>query len=286
VTQQVWLPADAALLKKLRQDAGIEITTLAKDHSLSVSQVQQLEDGGDHNFYTPAIKLATGRKLLIYFGADVQHVEPALDQNQLPAREVHTTEKKQKVSTNITRRIDLEKPKKNSRSFKILSWGMLAVVVGGFSFYLSTARVGVQSVITHTETELPKRIVSTPDPFKTAEPPAPLPKQTTMDASKESPPACQWSAQAESLVVHHPIKSGDYVHLVANIDSSICVKDATSKLQVFMLKNSQSQTVRGQAPFEIFSHNLHAFTIFYQGGLVRLPSDSIKNITLNAQPYD
>ena len=77
MTKQVWLPADGALLKKLREEARVEITALARTHSLSTAQIKQLEDGGDISFYTPAIKLATGRKLLMHFGADIEPLEQA-----------------------------------------------------------------------------------------------------------------------------------------------------------------------------------------------------------------
>ena len=79
MTRQVWLPADGALLKKLREEAGVEVITLARLHSLSTSQVKQLEEGGDSSFYTQSIKLATGRKLLMHFGADEQPLEPVAD---------------------------------------------------------------------------------------------------------------------------------------------------------------------------------------------------------------
>ena len=97
MTKQVWLPVDGALLKKLREDAGVEVTTLARLHSLSTSQIKQLENGGDSSFYTPSIKLATGRKLLMHFGADIQPLEKVPDPDraqelETPAKAVHVTQ--------------------------------------------------------------------------------------------------------------------------------------------------------------------------------------------------
>lgn len=89
---QVWSSADGALLKKLREEAGVEVITLARQHSLSSSQVKQLEDGGDSSFYTQSIKLATGRKLLMHFGADVQPLEQTPELN--PVQEVKILEQK------------------------------------------------------------------------------------------------------------------------------------------------------------------------------------------------
>jgi len=60
MTKQVWLPVDGAMLKKLREDSGIEQSTLAKIYAVSNSHVKQLEEGGESSFYTPAIKQQQG----------------------------------------------------------------------------------------------------------------------------------------------------------------------------------------------------------------------------------
>ena len=85
---QVWSSADGALLKKLREEAGVEVITLARLHSLSTSQVKQLEDGGGSGFYTQSIKLATGRKLLMHFGADVQPLEQKPESKPVQEEEI------------------------------------------------------------------------------------------------------------------------------------------------------------------------------------------------------
>jgi hypothetical protein len=85
---QVWSSADGALLKKLREEAEVEVITLARLHSLSSSQVKQLEDGGDSSFYTQSIKLATGRKLLMHFGADVQPLEQKPESKPVQEEEI------------------------------------------------------------------------------------------------------------------------------------------------------------------------------------------------------
>ena len=119
MTKQVWLPVDGALLKKLREDAGVEVTTLARLHSLSSSQIKQLENGGDSSFYTPSIKLATGRKLLMHFGADIQPLEKAPDPDR--AQELETPAK----AVHVTQATDVELEKKNS----LLSLQIVGAVV-------------------------------------------------------------------------------------------------------------------------------------------------------------
>jgi len=84
MSNQVWLPEDAALLKELREAAQIDISVLAGVYSLSKTQIKQLEEGGDSSFYSPAIKLATGRKLLMHFGVDDLPVGKTNNQNKTP----------------------------------------------------------------------------------------------------------------------------------------------------------------------------------------------------------
>ena len=70
-----WLPEHAEQLKRLRLAAGVEITTLAKKHSLSSSQVRQLEESGDSTFYSPEIKYTVGRKLIRSLGEEITELD-------------------------------------------------------------------------------------------------------------------------------------------------------------------------------------------------------------------
>jgi len=71
----IWLPEHCEQLRSLRIAAGIDISTLASNHSLSKMQIKQLEEGGESAFYTPEIKFTIGRKLIRSFGVDVVHME-------------------------------------------------------------------------------------------------------------------------------------------------------------------------------------------------------------------
>ena len=66
-----WTADHGMLLKSLRQQAGLDVATLARKHMLSGTQVVQLEEGGDSAFYNPDIKFATGRRLLQALGHDL-----------------------------------------------------------------------------------------------------------------------------------------------------------------------------------------------------------------------
>lgn len=61
---RTWTDEDAARLKALRLALGWDVAALARRCALSVTQVRQLEDGGDGSFYSEAIKAAVGRRVL------------------------------------------------------------------------------------------------------------------------------------------------------------------------------------------------------------------------------
>ena len=274
--KQVWLPVDGALLKKLREDAEVEITTLARQHSLSKNQVKQLEEGGDSSFYTPSIKLATGRKLLMHFGADVQPLEEEVEINQTQTSEPE-------ITAAIDRKNIITQQNRNSLEFLIL--GVLVVIIGIAlsNGYLFSAETETKPIILTKQSEITKPIAENTEEPKSIDVNSEVLKNPSIKTTNLNVSGCEWSNQAKSIAGYQPTKPGDYVHVVANSDGAICVKDATSKLQVLNLKNSQSQTVRGSPPFEIFSNNLHQFQLFYQGNLLKLPSNEVKNITLEEQ---
>ena len=275
MTKQVWLPINGALLKKLREDAGVEITTLARLHSLSTSQIKQLENGGDSSFYTPSIKLATGRKLLMHLGADVQPLE------EFEINQTETSEPE--ISAAIDRKNIITQQNRNSLQFQII--GVLVVIIGIAlsNGYLFSAEPGTKPINLTKQSEITKPIAENSEETKNIDVNSELTTKPAIKNTNLNVSECEWSNEAKSIAGYQPTKTGDYVHVVANTDGAICVRDATSKLQVLNLKNTQSQTVRGSPPFEIFSNNLHQFQLFYQGNLLRLPSNDVKNITLKEQ---
>jgi hypothetical protein len=212
----------------------------------------------------------------MHFGADVQPLKEEVEINQTETSEPE-------ITAAIDRKSIDTQQNRNSLQFQII--GVLVVIIGialsnGYLFSAETetkpSNLTKQSEITKPiaeNTEQPKSIDVNSEVLKN-----PSIKTTNLNLS-----GCEWSNQAKSIAGYQPSKPGDYVHVVANTDGAICIKDATSKLQVLNLKNTQSQTVRGSPPFEIFSNNLHQFQLFYQGNLLRLPSNDIKNITLKEQ---
>jgi transcriptional regulator with XRE-family HTH domain len=64
MNKELWTEEDALLLKQLREALGLDTMALAIQNAMSNAQIQQLENGGNTSFYSPAIKAQTGRRLL------------------------------------------------------------------------------------------------------------------------------------------------------------------------------------------------------------------------------
>lgn len=61
---RTWTDADGSRLKKLREALGWDLSALARRSALSVTQVRQLEEGGDSAFYSAQIKCMAGQRVL------------------------------------------------------------------------------------------------------------------------------------------------------------------------------------------------------------------------------
>ena len=276
--KQVWLPEDGTLLKKLREEAEIEITTFARMNSLSVYQIKQLEEGGNSAFYSSAIKLATGRKLLMHFGAEVQHFELVPEQNQ-------SLELKNKQE-----KIDSIKPtNEQSANSNILlgayMWGFVTIFVSLISFCGYLILIGESgkesiNIIKVTAEAMPNEEKNIE--YKNRD----LSKSIISETTQSNPNECKWTEEPSSVLVYQPNKQGDYVHVVAKTEGAICLRDATNKIHELQMKSLESRTIRGKPPFEIFSKKLNEFKIYYQGNLLKLQSDDSKSIRLKEQKYD
>ncbi len=278
MTKQVWSPADGTLLKKLREEAEVEITTFARMHSLSVYQIKQLEEGGDSSFYSSAIKLATGRKLLMHFGADVQRFESVPEQNQ--SLELKITQEK----VDLTKEDNEHSTNMNS-FFSAYMLGLMTIFASLISFYgylIFKGEDGKEPVntITVTAAAIPTEDKNIESKNQDSN------KSITTETAQSSLNECKWNEEPPLVYVYQPTKPGDYVHVVAKTEGAICLRDATNKIHEFQLKSLESQTIRGKPPFEISSNGLQEFKIYYQGNLLKLPSDDSKSIRLKEQKYD
>jgi len=320
-----WTPALGRLLESLRIQAGMDLATMARRNMLSTLQVKQLEKGGNSGFYNDAIKFSTGQKLLKFFGHELKLetetaipvTEPApapapdnapalaIEPEPLPLPEAKVrpsevvTESIKPLQIELIEPVD-EQPEAATSNVKPYWLGLAFIVIAMlvFGFFqsndapnssLNTSQ-NIEPKVTPAETEkiiTPKvDAVATPqaEPEKSNVSAAATPEK--IDAQQFPSGTCEWAAQETELQASAPRKRGEYVHVVALENATVCIKDGEQRVASLSLASGQARSIYGPPPFRVYSPNLSLVKLYFQGEYIKLPSEDIKQIKLspNALP--
>ena len=311
-----WTPALGRLLESLRIQAGMDLATMARRNMLSTLQVKQLEKGGNSGFYNDAIKFSTGQKLLKFFGHELKLEtetaiavpEPAPDHSPalaIEAEPLPLPEAKVKPSAVVTEsikplQIELIEPAdaqpeaatSNVKSYWLgLAFIVIAMLVFGFfqsndapNSSLNTSQ-NIERKVTPAETEK----IITPQVDAAAAPQAEPEKSNVsaavapekIEALQFPSGTCQWAAQETELQASAPRKRGEYVHVVALENATVCIKDGDQRVASLSLASGQARSIYGPPPFRVYSPNLSLVKLYFQGEYIKLPSEDIKQIKLS-----
>ena len=313
-----WTPALGRLLESLRIQAGMDLATMARRNMLSTLQVKQLEKGGDSGFYNDAIKFSTGQKLLKFFGHELKLEtetaiavpEPAPAPDHSPALAIEAEplplpEAKVKPSAVVTEsikplQIELiepvdEQPEAATSNVKPYWLGLAFIVIAMlvFGFFqsndapnssLNTSQ-NIERKVTPAETEK----IITPQVDAAAAPQAEPEKSNVsaavapekIEALQFPSGTCQWAAQETELQASAPRKRGEYVHVVALENATVCIQDGEQRVASLSLASGQARSIYGPPPFRVYSPNLSLVKLYFQGEYIKLPSEDIKQIKLS-----
>jgi transcriptional regulator with XRE-family HTH domain len=313
-----WTPALGRLLESLRIQAGMDLATMARRNMLSTLQVKQLEKGGNSGFYNDAIKFSTGQKLLKFFGHELKLEtetaiavpEPAPAPDHFPALAIEAEplplpEAKVKPSAVVTEsikplQIELiepvdEQPEAATSNVKPYWLGLAFIVIAMlvFGFFqsndapnssLNTSQ-NIERKVTPAETEK----IITPQVDAAAAPQAEPEKSNVsaavapekIEALQFPSGTCQWAAQETELQASAPRKRGEYVHVVALENATVCIKDGDQRVASLSLASGQARSIYGPPPFRVYSPNLSLVKLYFQGEYIKLPSEDIKQIKLS-----
>jgi transcriptional regulator with XRE-family HTH domain len=268
----VWTAAQGALLKDLRQKAGLDVATLARKHILSPAQVVQLENGGDSAFYNADIKYASGKKLLHALGHDLPQPEPEPKPSEIaqPVAKptLHKERKERKERKGHEERTQRLPRPSTSLSSQNFFWPLLFLLIG----------LGVLGVYVDKSSE--PAIPDTPKVIAPkAESPPPAPAASNLSGAKTN---CDWQTSALEIQPTSPRKSAEYVHMVARQNVVVCIKDAEQRVATLELEAGNERSIYGPAPFAVYSTNLAKLNMYFQGQLVRLPDDKTQHLKLTA----
>jgi hypothetical protein len=297
---RIWTVEDAQRLTTLREEAGLDASILAKRHSLSIHHIRQLEEGGDDRFYSQAIKLQVGRKLLRSLGGDLvtlpepADIEVAADPViSVVPEPIHASAVVQdaRQSTGL--------PKSPSRLWVPLG-GLVLVAMAWFGWQQAAHNASPQKktfdpvveapkVAPAAEAVAPQSVASAPvsQPDGASVPDVAAPQAVSTEPSTPSlmsqaaaatpvsnsvaPDAsaqCNFGADPVRVSVFEPQKPGNYVYFEAQQTVKLCVRDAAKQTTWVELTAGRGRTIRGTAPFEVLSEQFAGVRIFYQGKMV------------------
>ena len=312
MNNSTWRSEEGQLLRSLREEAGIDELVFARNNTVSLAQLKELELGGHSSFYTPAIKRRTGVKLLGKLGHDL--VTPEVVTVTQESAEPSVNESPSDMAT-VMAPETVNHPKAQSDSHRrgqtqqALFWslGVLSLValttIKPWSLWEghATDRRFVQQA---TQTPSPK-VLSTPitaqsapvqrELMPSAAPTevialAPSNNQLSRPAVKVSLPtdtvACDWQHRdtSKTHTPNQPLKPGNYVYLEAQADSELCVLDSQNQKTLVQLKAGMAKSVYGSAPFLVHSQDWQNLKLFFQGRRVVDTLTDVQHLLLDSQP--
>ena len=301
-----WGPENEALLKSLRLRAGVDIATLARRNMVSTTQVRQLEDGGDSSFYSLNIKFSVGKKLLKYLGHELkaevafeQALTTSPDLAHVETPSIETLDSKIS-SSNTAAEALIPEPNDNlpphtenqnsSMVFPLFLSGVALFVA--VWFWLGHEAASPPEAVKNTppelksETKVDSTAVSLTEksPSSTNSENAAIGPQTDSSLKELAKPdtqsACNWTAVEEEVQPDAPRKAGEYVHVVAQQASTVCIMDGQKRVATLNLQVGEGRSIYGLSPFRVYSADLNLVKVYFQGQLIKLNSQEITQIKL------
>ena len=303
---------------KARENLGLNTKELAGMACLSVRQIEQIENGESSSFYGAQVKVTAAKKVagLLKLKEEEAFDFGGLFPNPKTAAEIPTEQVAEKVAE--TKKPDLQpkqatlvnthkfavdrgfnKEKTPSSSSKKLFLLLSAAAAGVFAvinlrplFFPEPVKeevVVVEEVVAEpVAPNTPSTLDVTPDAnpgaptvgaaaFAVATPSAAA--STSQVTSSECPVA---DSSIVSFKSEAPKKTGDMVYLQSKTAQTVCVVDATGKIQNKTLEPGVGVSVFGKPPFKVLTAGLNQVDLYYQGGKVRPSNSSGKTIILEA----
>ena len=273
-----WLPEHAEQLKRLRLAAGVEITTLAKKHSISSSQVRQLEESGDSTFYSPEIKYTVGRKLIRSLGEEITELDfdGQFGSTALEEAPPLISANVQQPSFHPSSHQIFSRPKRRWVPWLLIPIPLVLAWYGMSGISSPEQTPTVETIAQDTKAQNPKTQQVEPRIHQAA---ATIAAQTNI--SPVSPPSeCDWDSTSVDLTPASGSRPGHYIYVVAAQSAVICWKDSAQAQRKITLKPSENITLEGRPPFHLHSANLSGIKIYYLGHLIRPPTAGVQYVLL------
>ena len=273
-----WLPEHAEQLKRLRLAAGVEITTLAKKHSLSSAQVRQLEESGDSTFYSPEIKYTVGRKLIRSLGEEITELDfdGQFGFTALEEAPPMNAANFQQPSFHPSSHQIFHRPKRRWVPL-LLILSTLVLAWYGMTVNSSPEKTpAVETTAQDNKAQNQTKPQVEPRISLAAANMAAQPK----DPSNAPPSECDWGSTSLDLTPVTGSRPGHYIYVVAAQPVVVCWKDSAQAQRKITMKPSENITLEGRPPFHLHSTDLSGIKIYYRGNLIRTPTAGVQYVLL------
>lgn len=284
------------VLRKLREAQQIDIADLARQVNLSPAQILQLESGdllsGERSyFYTSSIKDKAAIKVAKALGADPQQlwgdvvpVEPKSSSSGTDRKILND------LAELVQKQAQAQEMGATDRGF---SWKWLMVgftalwLAGAVGFYGQQVSEWFQSRQTQSIAVMTSANAQTMQTSLATQPsliePTPIDPAPSSSSLTEAPEAlCNAQGSQTTLRPVQASKSGNTVHLVANSDVNLCVRDSLGKQTPLTLKAHESRTLLGKAPWSLRVANASPsnFHMYFQGQKLYWPEGEAHGVIL------
>lgn len=305
-----WRPEDGHLLKSLRNDAELDELVFARQNTLSLAQLKELESGVGHHFYNDTIKRNAGVKLLKKLGYEFPEPSPPEPLTSAVTSMEHSPQTP--VPVDMPQGVAAShRPSSSKLAMTHPALWMGSLLTAGLAAFVWLQGQSPSPVERPQASAIPHSHLQPNSPASAA-PPLAMEAQapTASSAVAEAPPpatrsnalalpanqdqartrialaACD-DAHRNTSAYHtpsNPLKPGNYVYIEARSDSQLCVLDSQNKLSVLSLKAGMNHTVNGLAPFLLHASDWQGLQVFFQGRPVRIEHGDSAHLVLNSLP--
>jgi len=292
MSNRVWSSEQAQQLKSLRNKYSIEQIILARETSISLKQLQQLEEGGCSSFYSEEIKFQVGKRLLSLFE---ENTNTDADETTNQANKTATQGIDLQLQ-NIEKLSETKSPTKVSinheslihefwEHYRLPTLIFISLVLAlSTRFILDTLNRNNETDLTVKQTtdlqvkHIPEISTIQPSPATPIE--QPTQKTITVSEIKAELTNCAFENPELTLMSPGAYKPSNYLYFYANNDANICITDGKNVRQTLTLKKGTSTSVYGSPPWQVGSNQLVDIKIYFQGNHIYVPGTQTRQVLI------
>ncbi len=262
-------------LRQLREERGWDVGQLSRLSSLSVAQVQALESGETHCFYSAQIKNNAARKVARLLGVAeevVLTVEAPESERPEPAETLKAPEAtKTPLAAEPARPAAAVHPGGLHAKTYFANWvGYMAMAL---SLLAAVAWWGLRPSPTATRPpEIAAPVVTHPIVVETEIRPANL--------SPAADPMCPFDADMAVFEARPSTPSARTVSLMLYKAGWVCVQDSTGKVWQEEIKPWVGRNFLGEAPWKLYSPVFPHADVYFQGEKIKLSTATSQTVGL------